>query len=176
MRTLDELPGDVVARLREVSLVVSDVDGVLTDGAVLLLSSGEEGRAFNMKDGLGVRLLRAADVAVAWLSAAADTGVVRARAERLGVDLVDLGEGDKGARFDAIVARLGAQAERTLYLGDDVNDLPAMRRAGLSACPADAAPLVRQAATFALSLPGGAGAFREAVELILAARDAPRTL
>lgn len=170
MLQLSDLPEPLRRALGRVELVVSDVDGVLTDGTILLDASGGEARAFNMKDGLGVKLLRSAGVLVAWLSAARDTGVVRARAAGLGVDIVDVDHGDKGPRFQALCEALQTPPERSLYLGDDVNDLPAMELAGLAACPADAVPQVRRAVDLVLSLEGGRGAFREAAELVLQAR------
>lgn len=151
--------------------VISDVDGVLTDGRVHLNDKGVETRGFHMHDGLGVRLLIERGVRVGWLSAAKDTGAVRKRAERLGVQDVDISDGEKGQRFLDMCARLGANPKQTLYIGDDVNDLPAMERAGLSACPIDARPAVRARVDLVLEAQGGAGALREVVEMVL---DDPR--
>ncbi|RMH30266.1 MAG: hypothetical protein D6693_00775 [Planctomycetota bacterium] len=150
-----------------IEAVVSDVDGVLTDGRIRIDSAGAQARAFHMHDGLGTRRLILAGFAVGWLSAGADDGTIRARADRLGVRHVDVGEGDKGPRFDRLCARMGVEAARTLYLGDDENDLPAIQRAALSACPADAQPAVRARADLVLESPGGAGAFRELAEVLL---------
>jgi YrbI family 3-deoxy-D-manno-octulosonate 8-phosphate phosphatase len=151
-----------------VQALVSDVDGVLTDGRVGVTSAGHGVRFFHMRDGMAVRLLHKAGIKVAWLSAGYDDGVIRARAEYLGVDACDIGGGDKGERFRLLCDRLNVAPARTVYVGDDVNDLPAMALAGLAACPADAAPGVLAAARLVLRLPGGAGCFRELAELILA--------
>lgn len=160
-----------------VEAVVSDVDGVLTDATITLTaaSGGAEGetKSFNMQDGVGTRLLTDAGLKVAWLSAAQDTGIVRRRAARLGVHAVDVGEGDKGARFLALCAKLGVDPLRTLYIGDDVNDLPAIAKAGRSACPADARQEVRAAADVILEARGGRAAFREAADLVLDAMRLP---
>jgi len=153
-----------------VQAVISDVDGVLTDARIGLTSDGATIRFFNMKDGMGVRLLSDSGIKVGWCSAGIDDGVIRRRGENLGVADIDVGHGDKGARFAAMCARLGVDPANTLYIGDDVNDLPAMRLAGATACPADAVDAVREMVGFVLSKPGGAGCFRELADLVLAAQ------
>lgn len=161
-----------VSRLRlplgvDVRGVVCDVDGVLTDGRIAIGSGGVHTRAFHMHDGMGVRLLRSAGIEIGWLSAGADDGTIRARADRIGVAHVDVGEGDKGPRFDRLCQGMGVEQARTIYLGDDVNDLPAMARAALTACPADARSEVRAVADLLLDAAGGHGAFRELADVLL---------
>lgn len=151
----------------ELRAVVSDVDGVLTDGLVGLSATGHKSRMFHVHDGMGVQLLLAAGVRVGWMSSSHDDGVIRARAEALRVHAVDVGEGDKGARLQKLCERLGALPAQTLYIGDDVNDLPAFAIAGATACPADARPEVREVARIVLTTNGGRGAFREAADLAL---------
>lgn len=151
----------------EVRAIVTDVDGVLTDGRVWMDSSGANARAFHMHDGMGARLLQGVGVKIGWLSSGGDDGVIRRRAQGLDIDAVDVGPGEKGARFERLCERLGVDPAETLYLGDDVNDLPAVDRAGMSACPADAQPAVRAAVDLILETPGGSGCFREAAEVIL---------
>lgn len=170
---------DGVLRLRlplnaEIRLVVCDVDGTLTDGGVTLGSSSEAQRTFHSHDGLGTHRLVKAGIQVAWLSATSSAESIHRRAEMLPVTHVDAGVGDKGQRFIEIGKRLGVRPTQTLYLGDDVNDLPAMRLAGISACPADARPEVRAHVDLVLETPGGKGAFRELAEIILSGR--PRSL
>jgi len=150
-----------------IEAVISDVDGVLTDGRITIDSAGAHARAFHMHDGLGARQLAQAGVLIGWLSAGADDGTIRSRAERLGVQHVDVGEGDKGPRFDRLCARMGADPARTIYLGDDENDLPAMARAALTACPADGQRAVRTRVDLVLESCGGRGAFRELAEILL---------
>lgn len=157
-------------RLAELEAVITDVDGVLTDARIGVTSDGADIRFFHMRDGMGGRLLQAAGVQIAWLSAGRDTGAIRRRADMLDVVAVDVGHGDKGPRFEALCQGLGVAPKGAAYLGDDVNDLPAMERAGLSACPHDAVREVREAADIVLATPGGHGAFREFAELVLAAR------
>lgn len=153
-----------------IEAMVSDVDGVLTDGGIFYMDQPEAGRIFNTHDGMGVKRLREAGIKVAWLSATTSGASIERRATQLGVDLVDAGSGDKGPRFEAICTALGVEPERVLYLGDDVNDLPAIARAGVSACPRDAQPEVANRVDLILDTEGGRGAFREAAEIILASR------
>lgn len=160
----------LTARLAAVRAVVSDVDGVLTDGTVGLLPDGQKFRSFHVHDGMGVQLLKAAGVKVAWMSSSFDDGVIRARASALGVHAVDVGGGDKGDRLRTLCAQLGMTPADILYLGDDVNDLPAFALAGLTACPADARAEIRERAAMLLRTPGGRGAFREAADMLLGAR------
>jgi len=157
--------------LSNVPAVISDVDGVLTDGRIGLGPGEEAIRFFDMRDGMGTKLLIAAAVQVAWLSASRDDGVIRRRAEMLGVEHVDVGSGDKGERLTALCDQLGVAPGDVLYLGDDVNDLPAMALAGFTACPMDARPEVVDAVDIVLGAPGGRGAFRELADMVLAARD-----
>jgi len=156
--------------LSRISAVISDVDGVLTDGRIGLGPGDEAVRFFDIRDGMGTKLLQQAGVAVAWLSASQDDGVIRRRAEMLGVEHVDVGLGGKAERMTALCAQLGVEPGETVFIGDDVNDLPAMGLAGLSACPMDARPEVVDAVDIVLGAPGGRGAFRELADLILAER------
>ena len=153
----------------EVHAIVSDVDGVLTDGRIHRLSDGSAMRSFHVRDGIAHKQLVRAGVKVAWLSATTERESILGRARMVGLDesLVDTGEGEKGARFDALCRRLGVDPDRVIFLGDDINDLPAMERAGLAVCPADAHPAVRGVASIVLRTPGGAGALRELADAIL---------
>lgn len=162
------LPG-VATRVRA---VVTDVDGVLTDGAIEFTGDGQESRRFHMHDGLGAALLRKAGIEIAWLSASRMVGAAAHRAKMLGIEHVDIGEGDKGPRFEKLCADMKVDPQETIYLGDDVNDLPAMRLAGLAACPADARPEVRATCDLVLETPGGRGAFRELADIVLASVEA----
>ncbi|MFG0256918.1 MAG: KdsC family phosphatase [Phycisphaerales bacterium JB043] len=150
--------------------VVSDVDGVMTDARIGIDSRAGDMRFFNMKDGMGTQLLMASGIKVGWLSAGRDTGSIRARAEMLGVEHVDVGHGDKGVRFMELCAQMGVEEHRTVYIGDDINDLPAMDRAGASVCPSDAHEDVRTIVDVVLSKGGGQGCFRELADLISRAR------
>ncbi len=159
---------DVVAA-GGVAGVICDVDGTLTDGRVIMPGDGGgAGRAFSTHDGLGTQLVMRAGVRVGWLSATGDGGSIDGRAGMVGVEHVDWGHGEKGERVKKLCGRMGVDPARVVYIGDDVNDLPAMAECGASACPGDAALAVRREATLVLERGGGRGAFRELAEVILA--------
>jgi 3-deoxy-D-manno-octulosonate 8-phosphate phosphatase (KDO 8-P phosphatase) len=159
----------LAARCRGLRLVVTDVDGVLTDGTMLLLPDGGEAKAFHVRDGLAVVLARSAGLGTALLSGRSSE-VVSRRARELGIEIVRQGVSDKAAAFAEILAGLGLSPHQAAYIGDDVNDLPAMVQAGLSAAPQDAAFEVRAQAYMVTDARGGHGCFREFVEAILRAR------
>jgi 3-deoxy-D-manno-octulosonate 8-phosphate phosphatase (KDO 8-P phosphatase) len=159
----------LAVRCRALRLVVSDVDGVLTDGTVLLLPQGGEAKAFHIRDGLAVVLAHRAGLRTALLSGRSSETVSR-RAGELGIGIVRQGVSDKAAAFAEILAAQGLRAHQAAYIGDDVNDLPAMVQAGLSAAPADAAFEVKAQAYMVTDARGGHGCFREFVEAILRAR------
>lgn len=155
--------------LHPIHAIITDVDGTLTDGGVTLGDAPHSIRTFNTHDGLGHDLLAKAGIKVGWLSATSSPRSIELRAQQLRIPAVDAGPGDKGPRFLAMCAQLGVTPDRVLYIGDDVNDLPAMRLAGVSACPADAVEAVRAHVDIVLTRPGGRGAFREAADMLLAA-------
>jgi 3-deoxy-D-manno-octulosonate 8-phosphate phosphatase (KDO 8-P phosphatase) len=159
----------LAARCRGLRLIVSDVDGVLTDGTVLLLPGGGEARAFHIRDGLAVVLAHRAGLRTGLLSGRSSEAVTR-RARELGIGIVRQGVSDKAAAFADILAAEGLVPEQAAYIGDDVNDLPVLLQAGLSAAPQDAAFEVRAQAYMVMDARGGHGCFREFVEAILRAR------
>lgn len=152
-----------------VKLLILDVDGVLTDGSILLDGEGGEIKRFNIRDGAGIR---------AWVKlgfgAAIITGrggsAVRRRAEELGISPVVEGASDKAAALASVLQRVGVSADEAAYLGDDWPDLAAMRRVGYPMAVGDADPRVRKIAAFVTERPGGRGAAREAVEHLLSRR------
>lgn len=160
---------DIDARAQKVRALLLDVDGVLTDGRLFYLPDGQEARVFSVRDGLGIQLLRASGLKVGWLSGK-DTEVVRRRGTELGVELLLLGVDDKVEAFDRALEQLGVKADEVCYVGDDLPDLPLLRKAGLGCAVADAAPEVRAAANIILRANGGQGAVREACERLLKAR------
>ncbi|MBX2812981.1 MAG: HAD hydrolase family protein [Myxococcales bacterium] len=161
------------ARAIRIRALVLDVDGVLTDGRVLLLPGGEEGRTFNVRDGLGIQLMGAGrrPIPVAFLSGR-DSEAVRRRATELGVKEVHLGIPDKVAAYEQLLTTFGVKDENVAYVGDDLPDLPLLERCGLSFAVADAVSEVRSAAHVVLRAGGGQGAVREACERILKAQGA----
>ena len=146
--------------------LVLDVDGVLTDGRILLDGADGEWKAFDVRD--GHRIVMAAGAGIRTVLVTGRTSaVVERRAAELGVHRVFQGARDKGEVMDRWMREEGVRAEEIAYLGDDVVDLPALRRAGLAAAVADAVPEVLAVADWVAAAPGGRGAVRELVELLL---------
>jgi 3-deoxy-D-manno-octulosonate 8-phosphate phosphatase (KDO 8-P phosphatase) len=160
---------DLSGRCRRLRLVLSDVDGVLTDGTVLLLPGGGEGRSFHIRDGLAVVLAHRCGLRTGVLSGRSSEVVAR-RAAELGMAIVRQGARDKGAALHEILAETGLGPHEVAYIGDDVNDLPVIAEVGLSAAPADAPLEVRLQAFMVTEARGGRGCLREFVEAILRAR------
>lgn len=160
---------DIDARAQRVKALLLDVDGVLTDGRMTYLPGGQETRTFHVRDGLGVQLLMAAGIPVGFISGK-EAEVVRRRGEELGVKVMKLGVEDKVAAFEACVKEMEVQEEQVAYVGDDLPDLPLIRRCGLGFAVADAAPEVRATANVVLRANGGQGAVREVCERILKAK------
>lgn len=156
-------------RCRALKLILTDVDGVMTDGTVLLLPDGSEAKSFHIRDGLAVVLAHRAGLRTGLVSGRASPVVAR-RAEELGMAVVRQGVRDKGRALAEILAEQGLAAHEVAYMGDDVNDLPILTEAGLSAAPADAPLEVRLAAFMVTEARGGEGCLREFVEAILRAR------
>jgi YrbI family 3-deoxy-D-manno-octulosonate 8-phosphate phosphatase len=156
-------------RCRRIKLVLSDVDGVMTDGTVLFLPGGQEGKSFHIRDGLGVILAHRAGLLTGVLSGRRSE-VTATRAAELGMKVVRQGMLDKASAFREIVAELGLAPHEVAYIGDDVNDLPVMELVGLSAAPADAPIEVRGQAFMVTDARGGHGCLREFLEAILRAR------
>lgn len=157
------------ARAARIRLVVSDVDGVLTDAGVYYSAAGEELKRFSMRDGMGVELLRDAGIRTA-LMTRENSPIVATRAKKLQIENLWSAQRDKGATLPGLVAELGLMPDQVAYIGDDVNDLGALAwvaTEGLAVCPADAVNKVREAAHFVTAARGGHGAFRELCDLIL---------
>ena len=160
----------LLARAARIRLVLLDVDGVLTDGRLYYGPDGEAMKAFDVRDGHGIVLLRA-HVDFGVISGRPGNATGR-RLEELRFKHAIFGERDKLAGY-ARLAHLGLADEEVAYMGDDVNDLPLLARVGLSACPADARPEVRERVHFVASAGGGRGAVRELCELVLRAKGIP---
>jgi 3-deoxy-D-manno-octulosonate 8-phosphate phosphatase (KDO 8-P phosphatase) len=156
-------------RCRRLRLLLTDVDGVMTDGTLLLLPDGSEAKAFHVRDGLGVALAHAAGLRTGILSGRSSPVVTR-RAAELGIEIVRQGAGDKRAALAEILAETGLSGTEVAYIGDDVNDLPVFAEVGLSAAPADAPLEVRTQAFLVTEAAGGEGCLRELIEAVLRAR------
>jgi 3-deoxy-D-manno-octulosonate 8-phosphate phosphatase (KDO 8-P phosphatase) len=157
------------SRLRNTRLVAFDIDGVFTDGRFYLSNDGVESKAFNTQDGYGIRQLLRAGVDVAVISGRRSAAVDQRMAE-LGVSHVIQGCGDKIAAFDELAAALGIEDANTVYVGDDVPDLPLLGKVGYSIAVANAVRAVREYCDYTTQAAGGHGAVREVCDLVLAAR------
>lgn len=155
--------------LSAMRLVAFDVDGVLTDGTFYLSNDGMESKAFHTHDGFGIRALLAAGIDVAVISGRKSAAVDR-RMEELGVRHVIQGRSNKVEAFEALIDDLGIDKNQTVYVGDDLPDLPVLRRAGFSVAVSNAHADVKAECDYTTQTAGGAGAVREVCDLILNAR------
>jgi 3-deoxy-D-manno-octulosonate 8-phosphate phosphatase (KDO 8-P phosphatase) len=153
----------------DIRLIVSDVDGVWTDGKIIYAGETREVKEFNVRDGLGAKLAQRVGVAVALLTSRRSPALVR-RARELGITELHQGSGDKLVACEQLVKKLMMRMDQVLYVGDDLPDLAPMLRAGISAAPSDAATEIFDAAYWKLHSRGGHGAFREMVERLLRER------
>jgi 3-deoxy-D-manno-octulosonate 8-phosphate phosphatase (KDO 8-P phosphatase) len=156
----------LAGRCARVELLVLDVDGVLTDGRIVYTAEGVEIKSFHVRDGSALAVWQAVGKQVAVVTGRTSK-VVDFRAQELGIRHVRHGAGDKAAAFRELLAATGLGPEQAAAVGDDLPDLPVLRAAGLAVAVADACPEVRAAAHWVTATPGGRGAVREAVELIL---------
>ena len=164
-----EVPTALKPRLERVKLFLCDVDGVLTEAQVWMGGGMAEMKAFHIRDGLGLRLLQQHGVRVGWVSARPSAATIE-RARDLGVDFLHQDPGSKVEGIESILATAGVGWEETLYMGDDVVDLGALKRAGLAAVPADAIEEALRLAHYVCRRPGGRGAVREVADLVLRAQ------
>ena len=158
-----------MASASDIRLIVSDVDGVWTDGKIIYGGERTEIKEFNVRDGLAAKLAQKAGITVALLTSRRSQAVER-RARELGIVEVSQGAANKLEETERIAQKLGIGFEQILYAGDDLPDLAPMARVAISAAPSDAAAEVRAIATWKLESAGGAGAFREIVERLLRER------
>jgi 3-deoxy-D-manno-octulosonate 8-phosphate phosphatase (KDO 8-P phosphatase) len=165
---------DVIEKAKQIKLVIFDVDGVLTDGGLILGESGNEYKIFHVRDGQGLVMLKDTGIKIAVITARS-SGIVAERMATLGIEYVFQGQHDKGKAVSELMAKLEVSKEQTVYVGDDFIDLPAMQRVGLSIAVADAHPLVKEKAHWSTANRGGRGAVREVCELIMQAQGTLQT-
>jgi 3-deoxy-D-manno-octulosonate 8-phosphate phosphatase (KDO 8-P phosphatase) len=156
-------------KAKDVKLVILDVDGVMTDGRIVIDDNGLEQRNFDIKDGLGVVALQMTGVEVAIITSK-KSGSVRHRAEELKIKRFHEGIRKKTEPYEQMLAEMGITDAQVAYVGDDLVDLSMMKRVGLPIAVADAVDEVREAAAYVTRAPGGRGAVREAAEMILKAQ------
>jgi 3-deoxy-D-manno-octulosonate 8-phosphate phosphatase (KDO 8-P phosphatase) len=169
-------PPDALERASRVRLVLTDCDGVLTDGGIFYSAYGEEMVRFDRRDGMGVERLRELAGIETGIVTRERSEITARRAGKLGIHLLHLGAVDKAGVLEDVARKRDLTPSQVAFIGDDVNDLPALARAGLAGCPADAFETVREACHYVTRAPGGHGAFREFAELVLHAvlRETPR--
>ena len=160
---------DILDKAAKIKLLVFDVDGVLTDGRLIVGDDGQEYKSFFSKDGLGIKMLLKTGVEVAVITARTSNVVIH-RMENLGIDRIYQGQLEKLPAFEKILKDLNISAEEAAYVGDDVIDLPVMLRAGLAITVQDAHPMAKQHAHWQTPQPGGRGAARDVCELIMQAQ------
>ena len=157
-------------RLQQIRLVLLDVDGVLTGGEIIYSDNGEQIKVFDVKDGLGIRMLKNAGIEVGIITGR--TGkALRHRCDNLGIELVFDGVRDKVRVLETIVQSSGITSQACAFIGDDLPDWAIMRQVGCAVAVADAHTMIRQIAHMITRAPGGRGAVREVSEVILKAQD-----
>jgi|ERR1043166_8109668 3-deoxy-D-manno-octulosonate 8-phosphate phosphatase (KDO 8-P phosphatase) len=163
-----KISSQLSARLSHVQLLLCDVDGVLTDGTIIMDGRAELKR-FNIRDGLGLRLLQGQGIRVGWVSAR-PSKVTTQRAEELQIDFLSQTKTGKVAAVEKILKQAHVGWREVCYIGDDVVDLAVLRRAGVGVAPGNGIEEARAMAHYVTRAPGGSGAVREVVELILKAQ------
>jgi 3-deoxy-D-manno-octulosonate 8-phosphate phosphatase (KDO 8-P phosphatase) len=163
------IPARLRRKARKIKLLLLDVDGVLTDGGIVIDDRGVESKRFDVRDGQGIALLKRAGVEVGFVSGRSSK-LVRHRARELGVKLVYQGVQNKAEIYDRIKAKTGLADESIAYAGDDLIDIPLLRKAGLAITVRDGWPGVRSMVDYVTKAGGGRGAVREISELILKAQ------
>lgn len=153
-------------KIKKIKLLLLDVDGVLTDGSIILGESNQEIKIFNIKDGMGIKLAQASGIEVGIITGRTSEAVKR-RAEELDIKILYQGQPDKLKAHDQIKANCGLTDDQIAYIGDDLNDIKLLQKVGLSFTVHDACDEVKTEVDYVTKRPGGKGAIREAIELIL---------
>jgi len=161
---------DIIDRARKIKLLILDCDGVLTDGRIIMLPGSDETKTFDVKDGHGIVMAQRAGLRIAIISGR-KSSVVRARATELGVTHLYEMAWVKTEPYEKVLAEEGLTDEEVCYVGDDVVDIPLLRRAGLGVAVADAVEETKKHSHIVTERGGGRGAVREVIEFILKAQD-----
>jgi 3-deoxy-D-manno-octulosonate 8-phosphate phosphatase (KDO 8-P phosphatase) len=161
---------EIISKARKIKLLLTDCDGVLTDGGVYYGEQGEVLKKFNIRDGMGVeRLRKLADIQTGIITGETSPSVMK-RAEKLQITELHLGIKDKLSVLMQIMVNRNLMSENIAYIGDDVNDIEIMGKVGLTACPADAISFTKEVSDYVCESKGGEGCFREFAELIIKAK------
>lgn len=169
MRYYSHIPNELLDRAKPIRMLVTDLDGVLTDGGIILDDNGMEYKSFQVKDGQILRYLRDATIQVGVLSGR-DVAVSKIRCEQMNVDFHRHGLTDKWGALSEILSDKGILPAEVAYIGDDLIDLDLLQRVGFSAAPADAMPYILDKVDYVCRKGGGKGVFREVADLILYAQ------
>jgi YrbI family 3-deoxy-D-manno-octulosonate 8-phosphate phosphatase len=157
-------------RIQTIQLILSDVDGVMTSGGITYDNQGIETKTFHVRDGMGVKLWQKSGHRFGVITARS-SHIVKLRMEELGVDFIRQGTEKKLAAAEQIITELKLEKENVCYIGDDLTDVELMKSVGLSASVADGAGDVRRIADYVTKSPGGAGAIRELIEMLLKSQN-----
>lgn len=160
----------ILSKFKKIRCIVLDVDGVLTDGTIMVTESGEFLRSFNVKDGYAIQLAVKRGIKVFVISGGQSEGVFE-RMKRLGVDQIHLGISNKLSLLQKISSSERLKPDEILFVGDDIPDLESMRWCGVSVCPADAAEDIKKISSFISPFKGGKGVVRDIIEKILKLQD-----
>lgn len=163
------MTADLIARAQKIKLIAFDVDGVMTDGTLFLADDGQEYKGFNSLDGHGLKMLKSSGVELSIITGRSSR-VVQHRASNLGIEIIHQGAHDKLAVYEGLCRELGIDCDVTAYMGDDVVDLPVMRRAGLAISVPAAPDLVKAHSHLITTRAAGHGAVREACEFLMRAQ------
>ncbi|CRL63389.1 3-deoxy-manno-octulosonate-8-phosphatase KdsC [Proteus mirabilis] len=164
-----EVSEQVIKKAEKIQLLICDVDGVMSDGLIYMGNNGEELKAFNVRDGYGIRCLLTSGIEVAIITGR-QSKLLEDRAKTLGITYLYQGQHNKLLAYQQLLDTLNLKHEQTAYIGDDLIDLPVMEKVGLSVAVADAHPLLTPRADYVTRIMGGRGAVRELCDLILLAQ------
>ncbi|WP_195496129.1 3-deoxy-manno-octulosonate-8-phosphatase KdsC [Proteus penneri] len=159
----------IIKKAEKIQLLICDVDGVMSDGLIYMGNNGEELKAFNVRDGYGIRCLLTSGIEVAIITGR-QSKLLEDRAKTLGITYLYQGQHNKLLAYQQLLDTLNLEPEQTAHIGDDLIDLPVMEKVGLSVAVADAHPLLTPRANYVTRIAGGRGAVRELCDLILLAQ------
>lgn len=168
------LSNDVKVRAKKIKLLICDIDGVFSDGRIYLGNQGEELKAFNTKDGFGIKALINSGFEVAVITGR-HSQIVQQRMSSLTVQHIYQGQEDKLIAYQQLKQKLALSDEQIAYIGDDGPDMPVMEKVGLAIAVNDAHPLIKQLSHYVTQLPGGFGAVRELTDLLMLENNKPLT-
>ncbi len=171
---LKKTPQSIGKKAGKIKLLLLDVDGVMTDGRIILDNQGNELKAFHVRDGHGIKLAQKAGIIVGIITGRSSE-VVNIRARELGITEVHQGAHEKEATYETIISKYGVEDDEVAFIGDDIVDVPVLQRVGLAATVADADPSVRPHVDMITEAQGGRGAVREVIAVILKSREKQHT-